>query len=127
MTDEPTTAEPQKPRRRWFQFRLRTLLVGVVLLSIPCAYVANQWRIVAARRNWLEQHPQPMFTVDITVIGNDGKEVPQPEPTVPPIRRWLGDEPTKYVDVRSSAEEKAARQIFPEATRIFCGFDADLK
>ena len=27
--DTPNTAEPGKPRRRWFQFRLRTLLVAI--------------------------------------------------------------------------------------------------
>ena len=30
MPDTPTIAEPGKPRRRWYQFRLRTLLMGVV-------------------------------------------------------------------------------------------------
>ena len=34
MADTPTTAEPGKPSRRWYQFRLRTLLVGVVLVAI---------------------------------------------------------------------------------------------
>ena len=34
MPDTPNTAEPGKPRRRWFQFRLRTLLIGVALLSV---------------------------------------------------------------------------------------------
>ena len=118
--------DPPKPKRRCVQFRLRTLLIGVVVLAIPCGYVANQGRIVAARRNWLEQHPQPMFTVEITVIGDDGKVVSPPEPTVPPVRRWLGDEPTKFLSVRNSAEESAATQLFPES-RIFCDFDADSK
>ena len=29
----------EKPRRRWWQFRLRTLLVAVVVLSIPLAWI----------------------------------------------------------------------------------------
>ena len=42
MCTNPNTAEPEKPRRRWFQFRLRTLLV-----------VMGSWRsahTMAARR-----------------------------------------------------------------------------
>ena len=35
MDDKPSTADLVKPRRRWFQFRLRTLLVGVVLIARP--------------------------------------------------------------------------------------------
>jgi hypothetical protein len=50
MPTNPNTAEPVKARRRWFQFRLRTLLAGMVLLSIACGYVAHEWRIVAARK-----------------------------------------------------------------------------
>jgi len=49
MPTNPNTAEPTKPRRRWFQFRLRTLLVVVVLLGAACGYVAHEWRIVASR------------------------------------------------------------------------------
>jgi hypothetical protein len=35
---EPPQAEPPKPKRRRFQFRLRTLMIGVTLLAVPCAY-----------------------------------------------------------------------------------------
>ena len=31
---------PPKPRRRWLQFRLRTLLIAVTLVSLPLGYVA---------------------------------------------------------------------------------------
>jgi hypothetical protein len=49
MPDNPNTAEPWKPRSRWFQFRLRTLLVGMALLAIPCGYVGWQAKIVRER------------------------------------------------------------------------------
>ena len=48
-TDKPNTAEPQKPRRRWLQVRLRTLLIVMVLLSIPLGYVGWQRMIVRER------------------------------------------------------------------------------
>jgi hypothetical protein len=32
MQTEPTKADPPKRKRRWFQFSLRTLMIGVTLL-----------------------------------------------------------------------------------------------
>ena len=32
METEPTKVEPPNRKRRWFQFSLRTLLIGVTLL-----------------------------------------------------------------------------------------------
>ena len=40
------TTEP--PKRRWFQFRLRTLLVAILVLSVPLSWFA--WRMEKARR-----------------------------------------------------------------------------
>jgi len=42
MTDQPHT------RRRWFQFRLRTLLAAVLVLSVPLSWFA--WNMERARR-----------------------------------------------------------------------------
>ncbi len=36
MPTEPPEAEPPKRNRRWFQFRLRTLMIGVTLLAAAC-------------------------------------------------------------------------------------------
>jgi hypothetical protein len=38
-----------QPRRR-FQFRLRTLMIGVTLLAVVCGYVGRQAEIVRNRR-----------------------------------------------------------------------------
>jgi hypothetical protein len=46
MQTELPNADPPKRKRRWFQFSLRSLLIGVALLSIPCAYVGWQAKIV---------------------------------------------------------------------------------
>jgi hypothetical protein len=43
MPDQPS------PRRR-FQFRLRTLMIGVTLLGVACGYVGSQVNIVRDRR-----------------------------------------------------------------------------
>ena len=43
-------SELARPRLRWFQFRLRTLLIGVTLFAlIPCGYVGWQAKIVRER------------------------------------------------------------------------------
>ena len=36
MPDNPNTAEPHKPRRRCFQFSLRTLLITVAIMAMLC-------------------------------------------------------------------------------------------
>jgi hypothetical protein len=46
MQTEPSKAEPPKRNRRWFQFSLRTLLIGVTLLAAVCGYVGWQAKIV---------------------------------------------------------------------------------
>jgi hypothetical protein len=43
MSDQPS------PRRR-IQFRLRTLMVVVTLLAVPCGYVGWQAKIVRERK-----------------------------------------------------------------------------
>jgi hypothetical protein len=34
--------EPPKRKRRWFQFSMRTLLIGVVIVAIPCAWLGRR-------------------------------------------------------------------------------------
>jgi hypothetical protein len=34
MQTEPSKAEPPKRKRGWFQFSLRTLLIGVMLMAL---------------------------------------------------------------------------------------------
>jgi len=54
MPDNPITAEPGKLRRRWFQFRLRTMLVAVVLLGTWLGWQATVARGRLAVRHRLE-------------------------------------------------------------------------
>jgi hypothetical protein len=46
MEAEPSKADPPKRKRRWFQFSLRTLLIGVTLFCIFGAWFGNQAWIV---------------------------------------------------------------------------------
>lgn len=42
------------PQRRWFQFRLRTLLVIMTLASVPCAWASYSLKWIADRHRALE-------------------------------------------------------------------------
>jgi hypothetical protein len=44
MQAEPSKADQPKRNRHRFQFRLRTLMIAVTLLAVPCAYVGWQAR-----------------------------------------------------------------------------------
>jgi hypothetical protein len=51
MYDQPTSpAESPKPRRRWFQFSLRTLLVVTVLFSFTAAWYGNNYLRIKRQR-----------------------------------------------------------------------------
>ena len=46
MEAEPSKAEPPTRKRRWFQFRLRTLLIGVTLVAMRCWAVVNRQKLI---------------------------------------------------------------------------------
>ena len=111
------------PRRR-FQFRLRTLLIGVTLFAVPCAYVAHEAKIVRERKAWYVSHPAPpvpeiisrsvdqgMFGGPIVSYGDESQN-----PSF--VRQVLGDGPAGTVVVSPNAsveEKKRVRLLFPEA------------
>ncbi len=39
MEAEPIKSKPPKRKRRWFQFSLRTMLIGVTLIALACGYI----------------------------------------------------------------------------------------
>jgi len=123
MDDNPNTVESGKPRRRWFQFRLRTLLIGVALLGAACSYVAHEVKFVRDRQVFLNASlshfcfSQEMTDDDTTITG---------------VRRWLGDTGMKVITFmplfdgppeNSDEELRTARRLFPEARVVRVGSD----
>jgi hypothetical protein len=97
---------PEDPQvRRRFQFRLRTLLIGVALFAIPCAYIAHEYRLVQKRHAMLELGPSTLFNY---VPGDDSK--------LPLVRRWLGDHAVMAFGFNQPSEENTRRykDAFPE-------------
>jgi hypothetical protein len=110
MDEKPnTTNRPMavKFKHRRFQFRLRTLMIGVTLLAVPCAYVGWQAKIVRER---------DAMRLDLKDHGFVTFDDPK---LVPIVRRWLGDEgySTILVPRGTSADYIAKiKAIFPEST-----------
>jgi hypothetical protein len=115
MPDKPNTDEPQKPRRRWFQFRLRTLLIVVVLLAIPLGYVGHEayiarervairiWSVYADRVAWIKPKHDTW--------GSDSSFL---------VRRLFGDVEVGSIWIPtkpgvSDEQQQRIRELFPEA------------
>jgi hypothetical protein len=119
------------PPRRCFQFRLRTLMIGVTLLATVCGYVAWQAKIVRERKAIAQvvEHERSGMIVwcswvekDIPTGGlriENSVEIKPPYPKVSWLRRWLGDDYAVYIQYPASlmsAEEVARLKVaFPEA------------
>ncbi|HEV3023590.1 MAG TPA: hypothetical protein VGX76_14045, partial [Pirellulales bacterium] len=80
------------PKRRWFQFRLRTLFVHVVVSAVPCTWLA--WKMESKRR-------ERAILSEIERLGGDPvyewawhlPGQPEVDPPGPPwVRRLLGDD-----------------------------------
>ena len=119
MLTEPSKAEPPNRKRRWFQFSLRTLLIGVTLVAVPCAYVGWQAKIVSERKTMRE-----WMALNGGWVVTDTRPDKQP----PLIRRWLGDEPIAVIVFQHPIKppnEQAVRAMFPEATPSFADAGAN--
>jgi hypothetical protein len=117
MKAEPTETDPPKRRRRRFQFRLRTLMIGVTLLAVTCAYVVRQREIVRERQAWLAAHPQYPSGEGYfgTLPPIDRNQTPSP------IRIWLGDKRQYRIVLPVTTPEadiRTASLLFPEAEII---------
>jgi hypothetical protein len=117
MESEPQKADLPKRKRRWYQFSLRTLLIGVTLLAVACAYVGWQSKIVNERQSWLKEHSGlQLFQgehVHIVLVNGDKSKSPSF------VRRWLGDKELAEREVAWNGppdELKELISLFPEAT-----------
>src|SRR5258707_2685386 len=119
MQAEPSKAESPKRKRRWFQFSLRTLMIGVTLLAIACGYVGWQARIVRGREQ---------LSARFDRISLNDEDIPSDWPSwcesrrIPWFRRFLGDKIWHLVFVPGASDEEIAaiRAAFPEAD-LFTG------
>jgi hypothetical protein len=113
MADQPS------PRRR-FQFRLRTLMIGVTLFAlIPCGYIGWQTKIVRARTAWAVEYKRCHWPV--VAWGETNSTSFGAEPKLPILRQWLGDRPVAWIhfDWETPPEFiRKTRALLPEAWTI---------
>ncbi|HEV2968861.1 MAG TPA: hypothetical protein VGY55_02655 [Pirellulales bacterium] len=79
MQTEPPKADPPKRKRRWFQYRLRTLFLVVTILAVPCGWLANQARIVEERkalRSWLLDNGGVIEDVQYEMEHHEMSQIP---------------------------------------------------
>jgi hypothetical protein len=129
MQTEPPETEPPKRNRRWFQFSLRSLMIVVTLLAVPCAYVGWHAKIIHRRKamiNKLTRLDGACLTVAQVAEVEPSHEFDDTTLTLPWIRKWLGDEPMFGLYIPESVPDADASEIasaFPEAvvsqSRIF--------
>jgi hypothetical protein len=112
MIENPADVDSREPvkkprKRRWFQFSLRTLLIGVTLLAVACAYVAHEKAIADRRRDllkWIGQHQSQIRTDGGLPVD---EEVEKPSF----VRRLLGDQIIAEVYLRQEVSEDDIQRI----------------
>ena len=86
---ETVFMEDERPRLRWFRFSLRTLLVAVLVLSLPLSWFAVKLdrarRQSEAARTIIERGGQ-------VVYGWERNQDPFFEPSPTNLRTWLGND-----------------------------------
>ena len=113
----------EKPRRRWFRFSLRTLLVAMTVL---CCWLAWESSVVRSRRAELNQL-RANGAFEVTTADQWAERMPpgytgRPPANVSLVRRWLGDQAIQEIGYYShylpASKEELARlsRVFPEAT-----------
>jgi hypothetical protein len=113
---------PAPPRRRWFQFRLRTLLIATALLSIATAWFGWQLRIVRNRQSLLAlmhaREPVAWTFLDMEEATPLLGDEPAHPLRVPWFREMLGDKPLRKAPLDaplfSREEIRQIREAFPE-------------
>jgi hypothetical protein len=120
MEADPPNADLPKRLRRRFQFRLRTLMIGITFLAVVCAYVGWQAKIVRDRQAWLIAHPRrDAMLTPFSYLATLASGRKESQPSF--IRRWMGDVAQDSVELDAPAsdeEQLRAVTLFPEA-RVF--------
>jgi hypothetical protein len=112
MQTEPPEADAPKRKRRWFQFSLRSLLIGVTIFCLVGGWLGRELFIARQRLDtlkWLESQGGCCGLWP----GHKGED----EPSI--VRRLFGDREVQWLQIpRSVSDDDAQRlmDIFPNAT-----------
>jgi hypothetical protein len=133
MPTVPMQADAPKRKRRWFQFSLRTLMIGVTLLALVCAHVAHEANTVGARKALLDNISKipgggyviaQKSTSPEIIVGNISRQdwgsirMPCSDRGPSALREWLGDQRIASVWSpyhHASIEDARILAMFPES------------
>lgn len=102
---------PTNPARRWFAFRLRTLLVVVVLVCAGLAWVGSSLQWIRARHRFLDEFSQQH-------LGFMWRSDPLWPATAPARLRLFGETGVHGLDFNPDVDpglRDRAQALFPEA------------
>lgn len=104
------------------RFALRLLFMLHIGLALLLTWVSHNYRIVQQRREYWPQFSDHDFSVRSAAVFKveQSQLIAFPQPTVPWIRKWLGDRPASHLFYNPAADPKGSqlhrtRQLFPEA------------
>ena len=94
MEAEPTTSEPPKRKRRWYQFSLRTLLIFTLICAIVSAWMAVRLKRAERQKSAVEAILKDGGVVWYDYeVNAEGNHVAHPEHPGPAwLRELLGDD-----------------------------------
>jgi hypothetical protein len=112
MQTEPPKADQPSPRRR-FQFRLRTLMIGVTLFCVFAGYIASQANIVRARSAMRDEINHSGGVVRVLIANEDNADH-----VVPWIRTLIRDRAVSFIGLPIAVGieyRDRVHALFPEA------------
>ncbi len=133
MMSRPMTIAP---KRRWFNYSLRTLFVVVTVLCVWLGWNVNIVQQRRAARTRSKPHSIDAVEWAHATTARDREHIDprivgiakskwcrkQADPTAGPhisaIRRWLGDEPIGFVAVWNDSDFPSVRALYPEAMTV---------
>jgi hypothetical protein len=113
-----------------FRFRLRTVLLALTLLAIPCAWLGSEWNVVHERAALIERveadggfvyYLGSCIEAPVIEMPASHREIVikpsmQPAP-ISTIRRWLGDRNLERIVIQNDFpdhDEKRILDLFPQ-------------
>jgi hypothetical protein len=101
---------PTSPRRRWFQFGLRTMFVAVTVVAIFIGYHVN----------WIRQRnaERTTFTYLQGLVWSDSYDV-NPAPEFPWSLRLFGEKPEPLIYIATDPKSERDRQHLERVSRLF--------
>ena len=111
------------PRLRWYQFRLRTLFIGITLYCIALGPFGQDIRIVYERMALLRRLEAAGGSAGPQHLNYEywrsvGCKFDEPVPSISRFRQWLGDEEYSWIVIPAAAtsiDEVPYKTAFPEA------------